>query len=100
MMDAWRSMRVRDSLWSPLLRTLRRSGDLPFLQWTQGSFPGFLAPCDRRCAQRAETSQILRTNVLLPSKRLCSPSVAWMSCFPHRILMFAMHHTGRSGRTI
>jgi len=27
-------MRVRDSLWSPPLRTLRLSGDLPFLQWT------------------------------------------------------------------
>ena len=34
MMDAWRSVRVRDSLWNPPLRTLRLSGDLPFLQWT------------------------------------------------------------------
>jgi len=34
MMDAWRSMHVRDSLWNPPLRTLRLSGDLPFLQYT------------------------------------------------------------------
>jgi hypothetical protein len=33
-MDVWRSIRVRDSLWNPPLRTLRLSGDLPFLQWT------------------------------------------------------------------
>ena len=33
-MDAWRSMRVRDLRWNPPLRTLRLSGDLPFLQWT------------------------------------------------------------------
>jgi hypothetical protein len=32
MMDAWRSMRVRNSLWNPPLRTLRLSSDLPFLQ--------------------------------------------------------------------
>jgi len=30
-------MRVRDSLWNPPLRTLRLSGDLPFLQWRQCS---------------------------------------------------------------
>jgi len=33
-MDAQQSMRVRDSLWHPSLRTLRLSGDLPFLQRT------------------------------------------------------------------
>jgi hypothetical protein len=30
MMDAWCSMRVRDSLWNPSLRTLRLSDDHPF----------------------------------------------------------------------
>jgi hypothetical protein len=35
MTDAWRSMRMRDSLWNPPLRMLRLSGDLPFLQWTK-----------------------------------------------------------------
>jgi hypothetical protein len=27
-MDAWRSLRVRDALWNPPLQTLRRCGDI------------------------------------------------------------------------
>jgi len=93
-------MRVRDSLWNPPLRTLRLSDDIPFCSGLRDHSLAFWRHATGAVRQRAETSQILRTNVLLPSKRLCSPSVAWMSCFPHRILMFAMHHAGRSGRTI
>jgi len=34
MMDAQRSIRVRDVIRKPPLRTLRLCGDMPFLQWS------------------------------------------------------------------
>jgi len=65
-MDARRSMRVRDSLWSPPLRTLRRSGDLPLFAVNLSMQPRMIQRC---CTLRA--LRLLRRSFEITSPR-CS----------------------------
>jgi hypothetical protein len=58
MMDARRSMRVRDALWNLPPRTLRLCGEMIFLQWTQFcNMKPVLPVCFTALARGADTLQ-------------------------------------------